>query len=201
MRRFVASMLGCVAVTMAIGAPIYPVATGSTLQFQGAQQGEKFVGAIRAYDAKIAFDPADTAGSAFDVSMQLKTIDSKSPERDQAMQTVDWFDTAHFPLATFRTVAFRSAGTGWVADADLSIKGRTKRIAFPFQFQKTTSGAVLDAKVALDRLDFGLGAGEWADDSMVGHRVEVWVHLVLAAPAVSSAATKPQTKAAAQRPR
>ena len=197
MCRFVASMLGCMAVTMAIGAPIYPVATGSTLQFQGAQQGEKFVGAIRAYDAKIAFDPADTAHSLFDVSMQLKSIDSTSLERDQAMQTVDWFDTGHYPLATFRTVAFRSRGTGWVADADLSSKGRTKRIAFPFQFQKSATGAILDAKVALNRLDFGLGAGEWADDSMVGHRVEVWVHLVLAAPAPSVGEKSP-TKAGAK---
>jgi cytochrome b561 len=175
--------------------PIYPLSAGSTLQFQGTQQGEKFTGSVRTFDAKIAFDPSDLTGSGFDVSMQLKTIDSRNSERDAAMQTTDWFDTAHFPLATFKTVGFRSTSSGVVADADLTLRGKTRRIVFPFQFQKTAAGATLDARVALNRLDFGLGAGEWADDSMIGHRVDVLVHLVLAAP---TAPTEKVTKKAAK---
>jgi polyisoprenoid-binding protein YceI len=199
MRTLVVSVWGLIVAAPLWAAPVYPLQSGSTLQFQGTQQGEKFVGAIKAFDAKIAYDPADLASSAFDVSMQMKTIDSKNLERDQAMQTADWFDTSHTPVATFKTVSFRSVGGGTVADADLTIKGRTKRIAFPFQFQKTATGATLDAKVALNRLDFALGAGEWSDDSMVGHRVDVWVHLVLGAaapapaPAPAKAIAKPVT--------
>ena len=173
--------------------PLYSVQPASTLQFQGTQQGERFTGRVMTFDARIAFDPARLAESSFDVSMQLKSLDSRNAERDQAMQTADWFDVARYPVATFRTVAFRSTSQGLVADADLTIKGRTKRIVFPFQWQPGTGLATLDARVSLDRLDFGLGAGEWADDSLVGRRVDVLVHLQLIRPALppgSSAAKK-----------
>ena len=105
-------------------------------------------------------------------------------DRDQALASGDWFDVAHQPTATFRTVAMRMTARGPTADADLAIKGKTQRIAFPFRFAVTGSDATLDAHVTIDRLDYGLGAGEWADESVVGRKVEVTTHLVLhAAPA------------------
>jgi len=178
-------------------AATYSVQANSTLQFQGTQQGEKFTGAIKAFDARIAYDPADLGQSSFDVTIQLKSIDSRNLERDQALQTPDWFDVSRHPTATFKTVSFRAATQGAVAEADLTIKGHTKRITFPFTFQKTGSAAILDSRVTIDRLDFGLGAGEWADDSMVGRRVEVSVHLNLlpiAPPAPSKAPPSRKSK-------
>jgi polyisoprenoid-binding protein YceI len=173
--------------------PLYAVQPGSALQFQGTQQGERFTGRVMQFDARITFDATRLPESNFDVTMQLKSLDSRNAERDQAMQTTDWFDVSRYPTATFRTVAFRSTPQGPVADADLTIKGRTKRIVFPFQWQPNGSLATLDARVTLDRLDFGLGAGEWADDSVVGRRVEVLVHLQLnktAPPTISPAPKK-----------
>jgi hypothetical protein len=174
-------------------APGYLIQTGSTLQFQGTQQGEKFSGNIKAFDARIVYDSADYAGSVFDVTMSLKSMDSHNLERDQAMQTADWFDLAHHPVASFKTVGFRTTAQGVVADADLSIKGRIKRIVFPFQWRKTAANATLDARVSVDRLDFGLGAGEWADESLVGRRVDVIVHLNLM-PAPPSPTAPPRVK-------
>jgi polyisoprenoid-binding protein YceI len=75
--------------------------------------------------------------------------------------------------------ALRPSAGGATADADLTIRGKTKRIAFPFRFTTNGTGATLDARVTLDRLDYGLGTGEWADDSVIGHKVDVLVHLVL----------------------
>jgi polyisoprenoid-binding protein YceI len=166
----------------ALPAPRYVVVPAqSTLNFVGTQQGEKFTGAIRDFDANIAYAADDLAGSSLDVTIRVKSIDTKSPDRDQALVTADWFDAAKFPTATFRTVAIRMTPAGPVGDADLVIKGHTKRIAFPFAWKPAAGGATLDARVMLDRLDFGLGGGEWADDSMVGRKVEVVVHLALAA--------------------
>jgi polyisoprenoid-binding protein YceI len=177
----------------AIAAPLYAVVPAqSSLSFVGTQQGEKFTGAIRDFDARIEYSADDLATSKLDVTIHMKSLDTKSPDRDQALATADWFDFAKFPTATFRTVAIRTTPAGPVGDADLTIKGRTKRIAFPFAWKAGNTGATLDARVTLDRLDFGLGAGDWADESMVGRKVEVVVHLTLAAPATPV----PQAKAA-----
>jgi len=155
-------------------------AAQSTLSFVGTQQGEKFTGVIKRYKPSIRYSATDLATSSLDVSIDLTSIDTKSPDRDQALATDAWFDYKRYATATFRSVgALKASAGGATADADLTIRGKTKRIAFPFRFTVTGNTATLDAKVTLDRLDYGLGAGEWADDSVIGHKVDVIVHLVL----------------------
>jgi len=173
----------CLTLSSAVAAPQYTVVPAqSSLAFVGTQQGEKFTGTLRDFDARIEYAADELASSKLDVTIRLKSMDTKSPDRDQALATADWFDFAKFPTATFRTVAIRATPSGPVGDADLTIKGHTKRIAFPFAWKVAGAGATLDARVILDRLDFGLGAGDWADESTVGRKVEVAVHLTLAAP-------------------
>lgn len=174
------AMLGTAAGTHA-AAPSWVVDPAqSTVSFVGTQQGESFTGFIRKFRAAIRYAPTDLAGSALDVSMDLTSVDTRSPDRDQALATDAWFDTKHYAAATFRSVGpLRAATAGVVADADLTIRGKTQRIAFPFRWAVAANGATLDARVTLNRLDFGLGTGEWADDSAIGHKVEVIVHLVL----------------------
>ena len=132
----------------AAAAPLYAVVPGqSALSFNGTQQGEKFTGTIRDFDAKIAYAADDLAGSKLDVTIGVKSIDTRSPDRDQALGTADWFDFAKFPTATFRTLAIRATPAGPAGDAELTIKGHTKRIEFPFVWKAAGGGATLDARV------------------------------------------------------
>jgi polyisoprenoid-binding protein YceI len=199
LRRAACATLGLAlaAAIPAAAAPAYSVvAAQSSLSFVGTQQGEKFTGALRDFDARIAYAADDLPRSELNVTIRLKSMDTKSPDRDQALATGDWFDFAKFPTATFRTVAIRSTPAGPVGDADLTIKGHTKRIAFPFTWKATGGGATLDARVTLDRLEFGLGGGDWADESTVGRKVEVVVHLTLATatPPAAPPGAKPPAK-------
>ena len=192
----VASAIGARAQGAAAEAPAYvPVAAQSSLSFSGTQQGEKFTGVFRDFDARIAYAPDQLPSSHIDVTIRLKSLDSKSPDRDSALAGADWFDFAKFPTATFRAATIRLTAAGPVGDADLTIKGRTKRIAFPFTWKNDSGKAVLDARVTLDRLDFGVGAGEWADESVAGRKVDVLVHLVLAAAPAASVAVPPAAPA------
>ncbi len=174
-------------------APTYRVIKDqSTLSFVGVQQGEQFTGVIKDFVATVRYAASDLAGSLLDVVIHLRSLDTRSSERDQALATADWFAISQFPDATFRTVAIRQTVNGPVGDADLTIKGRTKRIAFPFVWAQTVHGATLDARVRLNRLDFGLGSGEWVDATVVGHQVDVIVHLTLiATPSVPATVAQP----------
>ena len=199
-----AAAVGACAEAAATEAPEYvPVAAQSTLSFSGTQQGEKFTGVFRDFDARIAYAPDQLPGSHIDVTIRLKSLDSKSPDRDSALAGADWFDFAKFPTATFHAATIRLTPAGAVGDADLTIKGRSKRISFPFTWKSDSGKTVLDARVTLDRLDFGVGAGEWADESVAGRKVDVVVHLVLAAAPAASVAppapapAKPATAASA----
>lgn len=195
--------LGFAASTALADAPVYTlIPAESSLTFAGTQQGEKFTGAFRDYDATIAYAANQLPSSRLDVTVRLKSLDSRNQERDESLAGADWFDFARYPSATFKSASFRAAATGGVADAELTIKGRVKKLAFPFTWQVGAGRATLDARVSIDRLDFGVGAGEWADESIVGRKVEVIVHAVFALsrppPAAPAAApTKPAVKRAA----
>ena len=151
----------------------------STLTFEATQQGEKFTGTFGKFQALVQYDEKEIADSKLEVTIDVRSVDTHAKDRDQTLTGGDWFDVAHQPTATFRTVAMRMTARGPTADADLTIKGKTQRIAFPFRFTVNGSDATLDGHATLDRLDFGLGAGEWADESVVGRKVEVTTHLVL----------------------
>jgi polyisoprenoid-binding protein YceI len=78
------------------------------------------------------------------------------------------------------TQAIRAVdATHFEADATLTIRDKTVALKFPFAFEPNADGARLKARVTLDRLAFGIGSGDWADASMIGHQVEVNVDLSL----------------------
>lgn len=164
------------------------IAGQSSLTFNGTQQGEKFTGAFRDFDAQVAYAPDQLGSSGITATIRMKSLDSKSPDRDSALAATEWFDFAKYPVATFRTEAIRMTPAGPMAEALLTIKSTTRRIAFPFVLRTDAAKTVLDAKVTLDRLEFGVGAGEWADESVAGRKVDVAVHLVLTAASPAAAA-------------
>lgn len=164
-----------------------PVLAQSSLTFVGKQQGEKFTGTMKDFDARIAYAPEQVSDTRIDVTIRLKTLSTGNQERDATLPGADWFDYAHFPTATFHAAGFHAAPGGAVGDAELTIKGHTKRISFPFTWKASDTGATLDARVTLDRADFALGTGEWADESVVERKVDVVVHLTLARAAAAVA--------------
>lgn len=151
-----------------------------TLKFAGQQQGEAFEGRFDAFTPTIRFDAADLATSTIDVSIDLASADTQNSERDDALKGSDFFAVADFPKARFTTSAMRAVdATHFEADATLTIRGQTVALKFPFSFEPNADGARLKARVTLDRLAFGIGTGDWADASMIGHQVEVNVDLSL----------------------
>jgi len=155
-------------------------AAHSSLAFTGTYQGEAFEGRFRRFDAKINYDPADPAHAKFDVTVDIASVDTANTERDQALPGKDFFDTAQFPEARFVTTRFRKGANGEVlADGTLNLRGASKPVTLVVKFAPKGGGATLDVSTTLERLDFGIGSGDWADTSMIGNEVTVRGHLVL----------------------
>lgn len=151
-----------------------------TLKFSGQQQGEAFEGRFDTFTPVIQFDAAALAASKLDVSIDLASADTRNSERDDTLKGSDFFAIADFPKARFVTQAIRAVdATHFEADATLTIRDKTVALKFPFAFEPNADGARLKARVTLDRLAFGIGSGDWADASMIGHQVEVNVDLSL----------------------
>ncbi|HEU4670213.1 MAG TPA: YceI family protein [Dyella sp.] len=154
---------------------------GSTLAFHGTFQGAGFDGHFEKFDAAIAYDPAHLDASKFDVTVDLASARTGDSDRDTALPGSDFFDVAKFPEAHFVTTAFHQNGTTVTADGNLTLHGVTRPVSLTVDFKPTTAGATLDVKGTVQRLDFGVGGGDYADTSVIANDVTVTAHLNLVA--------------------
>lgn len=153
----------------------------STLGFSGTFQGETFNGHFEKWNAAISYDPANLAASTFDVTVQLASVKTGDSDRDDALPGEAFFDSSKFPEAHFVTTGFRQEGSQVIADGKLTLRGVTKPVSLQVTFAAQGSGATLDVTGSVQRLDFGVGSGEYADTSVIGAEVKIAAHLQLVA--------------------
>lgn len=155
-------------------------AAHSTLTFTNTYQTVTYTGQFHRFNAKIEYDPNDLAHAKFDVTIDISSLDTRNGERDHAALGADFFDVGKFPEAHFVTTAFHKSTDGKVvADGTLTLRGITKPVALFVRFVPNGDAATLDVSAQVRRLDFGIGAGEWADPAMIGDGVTVRGHLQL----------------------
>lgn len=158
-------------------------AAASSLTFTGTAEGEAFTGRFKEFSPTIRFDPADLAASRFEVRIALASADSDNAERDETLHGSEFFSVRTFPQATYTASAFRDLGGGkFAADGTLSLRGVEKPVTLEFSWSQDGSAATLDGKATLNRLDFSVGGGDWADASTIAHEVGVTTTLKLATP-------------------
>src|SRR5262245_45349335 len=63
----------------------------SKLSFVGSQAGAKFEGVFEHFTSNISFDPNDLADSKFDVTVDVKSVNSKDKDRDSVIRSPDLF--------------------------------------------------------------------------------------------------------------
>jgi polyisoprenoid-binding protein YceI len=157
----------------------YTALPGSTLSFTASFQGKAIEGDFKRFSPQIRFDPAHLDQSRFDVGIELVSAGTGDGERDEMLQSGDFFNTRALPQARFSASKFRAlGGNRYAADGQLSLRGVSKPVTLSFTW---TAGAkpVLVGDAGLKRSMFGVGAGDWADTSELADGVKVHTRLVL----------------------
>jgi polyisoprenoid-binding protein YceI len=176
------TLLFAVALPCVASAADYTVQpSGSTLGFTSSFQGSSFDGQFSKWTAAISYDQAKLAASKFDVTVDLSSAKTGDSDRDSALPGADFFDTAKYPQAHFVTTGFRQQGSQVIADGNLTLRGVTKPVSLNVTFKPQGSGATLDVSGTVNRLDFGVGGGQYKDTTVIAAAVKVTAHLVLTA--------------------
>ncbi|HEY5852254.1 MAG TPA: YceI family protein [Lysobacter sp.] len=158
----------------------YLQAAGSSLTFASKYEGEVFTGRFTGFVTSFSFDPQQLAGAKLDVTIPLASASTANSDRDDALKGNDFFASGKFPQARYTATKFRSlGGNQFAADGTLSLRGVSKPVVLTFTW---TPGAkpVLTGKATIKRLDFGVGAGDWADTAMIPNEVAVSTKVVFA---------------------
>lgn len=124
----------------------------------------------------LALDPAKPGASVLAIDVPLTKVVTTRDALTAHLQTSDFFDTAKFPVATFRSTSVTVTGTTAKIAGNLTIRGITKPIILDAHFvgaginprsKKETVG--FEATGRVTRTDFGIlyGLGE------VGEQVDL----------------------------
>jgi polyisoprenoid-binding protein YceI len=169
----------------------YTALPTSTLGFQASYQGEKFDGSFSKFTPSIRFNPAQLAQSSFDVSINLASANTKNEERDTELQGSAFFNSAKFPNSRYQAAKFRSLGQNrFVAEGFLTLRGVRKPVNLTFTWKNAAGKTELIGSAVVKRLDFAVGAGDWADLELLPNEVSVKTHLFLKPAAAAASAKK-----------
>ena len=116
-------------------------------------------GTFEGLQGTINFDPNNLSGSSFDVSVDASTIDTDIASRDNHLRKSEYFDVKTHPRITFRSTKItRSNNAEYMfVFGNITIKGVTKEINFPFKATPKDGGYVFEGDFKLNRRDFGVG--------------------------------------------
>ena len=174
MTRFASlTMLALALCTAPALAADYVQAPGSALAFGGMYQGEAFSGRFPGFDTRLSFDPADPAAGRLEVTIPMSGATTTNPDYDTEMRGEAFLSVLKFPQARYTASGFRKLGDGsYAADGVLSLHGIEKPVTLTFTW---TPGPqpVLAGRATVRRLDFGVGAGDWADTDLIPDEIAV----------------------------
>jgi polyisoprenoid-binding protein YceI len=133
-------------------------------------------GTFRTWDAQIAFDPANLAGSRVAVSVDMASVTATDADAQEALPSGDWFDAKSHPRGTFVATTFRSlGGNNYQAVGTLTLKGVARPLILPFTLAINGDTAKMDSTVILDRSLFGIGRGQFQGAETVPHGVNMTI--------------------------
>lgn len=151
----------------------------SSITFIFSQEGRRFSGNFERFDLEMRFSPEELQSSHFFATIDVASLNTQSDDRDELLRSEEFFDVARWPRAEFRTDRIEHVGGNrYLARARLTIRDSSRAVEFPFsaivsdQPDAVFSGS---GELQLQRSDYGLAWGDWADTWTIGATVTIKV--------------------------
>lgn len=138
-------------------------------------------GEFKDYTGEWKVDLKDLSKSSIKVVIQVASIDTAEPKRDEHLCTGDFFDAAAFPTISFTSTKIAKKKDGYEAFGDLTIKDVTKKVVIPFVLNgpiETSWGFTaigIEGALTINRQDFNVTYNQLLDNGglVVGNEVKI----------------------------
>jgi polyisoprenoid-binding protein YceI len=152
----------------------------SELVFVTRQMGVPVEGRFQRWSAQVALDPRKPEAGQVVLRIQMDSVSFAAPEVSAEAQRAVWLDTAKFPQAVFQSKAIKPAGNGrYEMIGRLTLKGESHDMVVPVTLAQNGSRGTASGNFTVKRSDFRIGEGEWTDESLVAHEVQVRFRIAL----------------------
>ncbi|RDU66239.1 polyisoprenoid-binding protein [Helicobacter didelphidarum] len=136
------------------------------------------------FQGVVEIDPKTKTLIKLEGKIDIKSINTRNETRDQHLQADKYLDTAKYPKGTFKMTKVSKDKKGIKVEADLTLKGVTKKVVFlgdlkgPAQ-NPMTKGEVygLTLKATINRKDFNIALD--TTSATMGEEVEISISLEL----------------------
>jgi polyisoprenoid-binding protein YceI len=122
----------------------------------------KVLGQFDEFSGTLVIDAANPSASTANVTVQLASVNTGTPDRDAHLRSADFFDVENNKEMTFASTGVKHDGDEFVMLGDLTIKGVTR----PVELELEPTGVVTDpfgnvragfeGESEISRKDFGL---------------------------------------------
>lgn len=169
MKRLLSALLiATTALAAQAAATLQPAKSELTFTFK--QMGVPVDGKFTKFEAQLDFDAKKPEAGKIAFTVDLGSVSLGDASFDAEVAKAPWFDTKRNGRATFVSTAIKPSGPGkYDVAGKLTIKGAVRDVVVPI----TLANGVAAGSVAIKRLDYKIGDGEWADTSMVANDVTV----------------------------
>jgi polyisoprenoid-binding protein YceI len=120
-------------------------------------------GQFNVFSGRAHVDFDDPGASSADLTVEVASVDTRDPHRDEHLRTNDFFDAPHHPTIAFRTTRVEPAGAGLHrVSGDLTIKATTRPIAFDLEYLGAardpfgTTRLGFEGTTSIKRSDYGV---------------------------------------------
>ncbi|MCG6879345.1 MAG: YceI family protein [Deltaproteobacteria bacterium] len=136
------------------------------------------------FDAVIRFDPADLAGSRFDFTVAVKSVNTNNAKRDHHLLSGEFFDEKKYPKMTFESAVIKHLeGNQYTVSGTMTIKDVSQNVTVPFTyfgskpnpFNPKQRVAGFEAHMTIDRLSYHVGDGKFLKMGVVGKDAKIMI--------------------------
>lgn len=134
-----------------------PVDSKDAVKFVIKNFGINTKGTLSGLKGTINWQPDNPSQSSMNVSVDVSTINTAIEARDKDLQKETYFDADKYPTINFVSTSISAANGAYTITGNLTIKGITKSVNFPFTVTPTGSGYLFQGNFTINRLDYHVG--------------------------------------------
>ncbi|MBZ5856614.1 YceI family protein [Flavihumibacter profundi] len=123
-----------------------------SIKFSGGDPSGEFKG----LKGVVKFDPNDLAGSKFDVTIDVATINTGNGMKNTHAKSAMWFDAEKYPVIKFTSSSIVKTASGFEAKGTIDMHGVQKEVVIPFVFEANT----FKGSFEVNRMDYNINTAE-----------------------------------------
>lgn len=163
-------------------APAWEIdAENSSIELTARQMQVPVPAHFARFAGEIRFSPDQLEASSVRIAVSMDSIQTPNADIETEIKREPWLNVAQFPTALFQSQTIVHAGENrYELAGDLTVRGVTRPVVLQAEIEigqdpGRPAGLVAKAtgSLAVSRLDFSIGQGQWADTAIVAGEVAI----------------------------